>query len=68
MSGLTWAAADVDRPPTLPLHKMFNYALKALYIGCQWKMLPIENNAKGLPEINYTRVYRIMRRWQTDGI
>ncbi|WP_154671544.1 transposase [Paraburkholderia mimosarum] len=54
-------------PPTLPLHKMFNYVLKALYMGCQWKMLPIENNAKGLPEINYTRVYRIMRRWQADG-
>jgi len=30
-------------------------------------MLPIERNAKGFPEIHYTRVYRTFRRWQTDG-
>ncbi|MGF6971637.1 transposase [Paraburkholderia sp. JPY465] len=54
-------------PPTLPLQKMFNYVLKALYMGCQWKMLPIETNALGLPEIHHTRIYRIMRRWQADG-
>src|SRR5215469_12208822 len=47
-------------PPTLPLQKMFNYVLKALYMGCQWKMLPIESNAEGQPEIHYTRVYRTM--------
>ncbi len=54
-------------PPTLPLQRMFNYVLKALYMGCQWKMLPIETDAKGLPEIHHTRIYRIMRRWQADG-
>ena len=54
-------------PPTLPLQKIFNYVLKALYMGCQWEMLPIETNAKGLPEIHPTRIYRIMRRWQSDG-
>jgi transposase len=54
-------------PPTLPLQKMFNYALKALYMGCQWKMLPIETDALGLPEIHHTRIYRMMRRWQADG-
>jgi transposase len=54
-------------PPTLPLQKLFNYVLKALYMGCQWKMLPIESNAEGQPEIHYTRVYRTMRRWQADG-
>lgn len=54
-------------PPTLPLETMFNYVLKALYMGCQWKMLPIETDAKGLPEIHHTRIYRIMRRWQADG-
>ncbi|MCP3721496.1 transposase [Paraburkholderia sp. CNPSo 3281] len=42
-------------PPTLPLQRMFNYVLKALYMGCQWKMLPIETDAKGLPEIHHTR-------------
>ena len=43
-------------PPTLPLQKMFNYVLKALYMGCQWKMLPIETNALGLPEIGFVRM------------
>ncbi|SAL06484.1 Transposase DDE domain protein [Caballeronia arationis] len=54
-------------PPTLSLHKLFNYILQALYMGCQWKMLPIGTNAKGLPEIHYTRIYRAFRRWQTAG-
>src|SRR5471030_2606201 len=54
-------------PPTLSLHKIFNYILQALYMGCQWKMLPIDRNAKGLPEIHNTRIYRMMRRWQADG-
>jgi transposase len=54
-------------PPTLALHRIFNYVLKLLYMGCQWKMLPIERNAKGLPEIHYSRIYRMMRRWQADG-
>jgi transposase len=54
-------------PPTLSLHKIFNYILQALYMGCQWNMLPIDRNAKGLPEIHHTRIYRMMRRWQADG-
>jgi transposase len=53
--------------PTLALHKTFNYILQVLYMGCQWKMLPIESNAEGRPEINYTRIYRAFRRWQADG-
>jgi hypothetical protein len=24
-------------------------------------------NAKGRPEIHYTRIYRALRRWQADG-
>src|SRR5258707_854344 len=54
-------------PPTLSSHKIFNYILKALYMGCQWMMLPIESNDKGRREIHHTRVYRMMRRWQADG-
>jgi transposase len=54
-------------PPTLALHKIFNYILQVLYMGCQWKMLPIERNAEGRPEIHYTRIYRAMRRWLADG-
>ncbi|MFL9911850.1 hypothetical protein [Paraburkholderia sp. RL17-337-BIB-A] len=49
------------------MHKIFNYILRVLYMGCQWKMLPIERNAKGRLEIHYTRIYRLMRRWQADG-
>jgi transposase len=53
--------------PTLALHTLFNYVLQMLYTGCQWKALAIKMNARGLPEIHYTRVYRILRRWQADG-
>jgi transposase len=38
-----------------------------LYTGCQWKMLPIERNAEGLPEIHPTRIFRTMQRWQAEG-
>lgn len=54
-------------PSTLSSHKIFNYILQLLYMGCQWKMLPIERNASGLPEIHYTRICRAMRRWQANG-
>jgi hypothetical protein len=37
--------------PTLGLHKIFNYILQLLYMGCQWKALPIEKNDEGRPEI-----------------
>jgi hypothetical protein len=35
--------------------------------GCQWKELPIDKGPDGLPEIRYTRVYRVRRRWVTAG-
>lgn len=46
---------------------MFNYILMILYLGCQWKMLPIDKGPDGLPEIHYTRVYATYRRWLTLG-
>lgn len=49
--------------PKLSLYKIFNYILKILYLGCQWKELPIEKDGEGLPETHYTRIYRIWRRW-----
>ena len=49
------------------MHTIFNYILQLLYTGCQWKALPIKMNAKGRPEIHYTRIYRALRRWQADG-
>ena len=51
----------------LSLHTIFNYILKLLYLGCQWKELPIEKDSNGRPEIHYTRIYRILRRWEADG-
>ncbi|MBC8752186.1 MULTISPECIES: transposase [Paraburkholderia] len=51
----------------LSAHAIFNYILKALYLGCQWKELPIEKDWHGRPEIDYTRIYRAFRRWESDG-
>src|SRR6202165_5802477 len=53
--------------PKLSLHALFNYILKLLYMGCQWKELPIAKDGRGRPEIHYTRVYGVFRRWQADG-
>ena len=33
--------------PKLSLHVIFNYILKLLYLGCQWKELPIEKDKYG---------------------
>ena len=38
-----------------------------LYLGCQWKELPIAKDAEGRPEIHYTRIYGAFRRWQVGG-
>ena len=53
--------------PKLSLHAIFNYILKLLYLGCQWKELPIEKNETGRPEIHYTRIYSAFRRFQAQG-
>jgi transposase len=49
--------------PKLSLYKIFNYVLKILYLGCQWKELPIDKDGEGHPGTHYTRIYRIWRRW-----
>ena len=49
--------------PKLSLYKIFNYVLKILYLGCQWKELPIHKDGEGHPETHYTCIYRIWRRW-----
>jgi transposase len=53
--------------PKLSLHTIFNYILKLLYLGCQWKELPIEKNKDGQPEIHYTRIYGAFRRYEAHG-
>ena len=49
--------------PKLSLQKIFNYVFKHLYLGCQWKELPIDRAGGGRPKTHYTRIYRIWRRW-----
>ena len=53
--------------PKLTLLVIFNYILRLLYLGCQWKELPIEKGQDGRPEIRYTRIYSAFRKWQADG-
>jgi transposase len=53
--------------PKLFLHTIFNYILKLLYLGCQWKELPIETTQEGQPEIHHTRIYAAFRRYQAHG-
>jgi transposase len=53
--------------PKLTLLVIFNYILRLLYLGCQWKELPIEKGQDGRPEIHYTRIYSAFRKWQADG-
>jgi transposase len=58
----------IRRPaPKLLLHSIFNYILRLLFTGCQWNELPIEKDARGQPEIHYTRVYRMFRFWHARG-
>ena len=49
--------------PKLSLHKIFNYVLKHVYLGCQWKELPIDKDGEGHPETHDTRIDLIWRRW-----
>jgi hypothetical protein len=49
------------------LHATFNYILKLLYLGCQWKELPIEKNIEEKQEIHYTRIYAAFRRYEAHG-
>ena len=52
---------------TLSFHAIFNYILCVLYLGCQWKHLPIEKDRHGRREIHSTSIYRTFRRWQAEG-
>jgi len=48
-------------------HKPFNYILKVLYTGMQWKELPIEKGPDGKSEIHYTGIYKLFADWADDG-
>ena len=51
----------------LSFFQLYNYILKLLYTGCQWKELPIEKSADGKPEIHYSNIFRVLQRWARDG-
>lgn len=53
--------------PKLSLYKIFNDILKFLYLGCQWKELPIEKDKFGQPEVHHSSIYRVFRRFETHG-
>ncbi|MGH7601499.1 MAG: hypothetical protein ACREOI_34500 [bacterium] len=48
-------------------HKAFNYILKVLYTGMQWKELPIDKGPDGKTEIHYTVIFKLFARWADDG-
>jgi transposase len=51
----------------LGYHKPFNYILKVLYTGMQWKELPIDQGPDGNIEIHYTGIFKLFARWAEDG-
>jgi transposase len=53
--------------PKLSSNVVFNDILKLLYLGCQWKQLPIEKNKEQQPEIPYTRINGTFRRYEAHG-
>ena len=48
-------------------HRPFNYILKVLYTGMQWKELPIKVGPDGKSELHYTGVYKLFADWADDG-
>ena len=53
--------------PKLPMHTIFNYILQVLYLGRQWKELPIKRDRDDRSEIHCTRLYSAFRKWVADG-
>ena len=52
---------------SIPLYKVFNYIITIIYTGMQWQQLPIDLGENGIPEIHYTRIFKIYKRWANDG-
>jgi transposase len=52
----------------VPTYKIFNYILKIIYTGCQWKELPIDRDITGKKEISYSRIFKIFKYWLISGV
>jgi transposase len=68
----TFILPHLSRPKRGPqckigYHKLFNYLLKVLYTGMQWKELPIDKDPEGKAELHYTGVFKLFARWAEDG-
>lgn len=48
-------------------HKPFNYLLKVLYTGMQWKEVPLEKGPEGKAELPYTGILKLFARWAAEG-
>ena len=53
--------------PKVTYFKKFNYILKVLITGCQWKELTIDQDTFGRPEIHYSNIHKVFARWARDG-
>ena len=51
----------------ISFYKIFNYILKLMHTGCQWKNIPIERDRSGKPEIHYTSIFKMFRFWVKKG-
>ena len=68
----TFILPHLSRPKRGPqckigYHKPFNYLLRVLYTGMQWKELPIDKDPEGKAELHYTGVFKLFARWAEDG-
>jgi transposase len=52
---------------TLGYHRVCNLILWVLYIGMQWKCLPVPKDGDGKAEIHYTTIYKVFATWTDDG-
>jgi hypothetical protein len=51
----------------LGYYRVFNLILWPLYMGMQWKCLPVPTDPEGKPAIHYTTVYKVLAKWADDG-
>lgn len=48
-------------------YKIFNYIVRVLYTGMQWRALEIDCDESGKPEISYSNIWRRHKAWYMAG-
>lgn len=51
----------------ISFYKLFNYILKLMHTGCQWKNISIDKDQNGKPEIHYTNIFNAFKFWVKHG-